>query len=326
MEAENGCLAFALGRLYVRKYFPPSARARAEVILHNVRTALREDLKTLSWMSPPTRKAALGKLGMMVEKVGYPKTWPDYSGLEIDRGPYVLNVLRARAFELRRELDRIGKPLDRSRWRNPPQTVNAFYNPQLNAIFFPAAILQPPFFDPHADDAANYGALGAVMGHEITHGFDPTGSRFDGKGDLKNWWTNKDRKAFERRVKRVVRQFSRYKIAKHLHVDGGNVASESIADLGGLRLAYRAFESTLEGSPRPPGTGRFTPEQRFFLAYGRMWATTTRPQYQRLLAVIDRHPPPRFRVDGTLADMPAFAKAWGCKHDPMVRRRPCRIW
>ncbi len=326
VEAENECLGFALGRLYVHRYFTPSARARAVAILHNVRKALREDLATLSWMSPATRKAALGKLGMMVEKVGYPKTWPDYSGLEIDRGPYVLNVLRARAFELRRELDRIGKPLDRSRWTHPPQTVNAFYNPQLNAIFFPAAILQPPFFDRRADAATNYGALGAVMGHEITHGFDPTGSRFDGKGDLRNWWTKRDRKAFEKRVRRIVRQFSKYRIAKHLHVNGSNVASESIADLGGLRLAYKAFESTLKGSLRPRGAYGVTPEQRFFLAYARMWATKTRPRFQRLLAVIDRHPPPRFRVDGTLADMPAFARAWGCRQGPMVRRRPCVIW
>ncbi len=326
VTAENEALGFPLGRLYVTKYFRPEAKAQAEAILHNVREALREDLKTLDWMSASTRKAALTKLDMMVEKVGYPEIWPDYAGLKIDRGPYVLNVLRARAFQLQRELNRIGKPADRSRWTDTPQTVNARYIPSMNAIFFPAAILQPPFFDPKADAASNYGAIGAAMGHEITHGFDPTGSHFDGKGDLKNWWTKRDRKAFEKQVRRIVRQFSKYKIEGGLHVNGSTVANESVADLGGLTLAYRAFEKTLQRGPRPPDVDGFTAEQRFFLAFARIWAAHIRPGLARMLALSDPHPPPRYRVDGTLADMPAFARAWGCGHGPMDHRRPCTIW
>jgi len=326
IHAENDALGFPLGKLYVKKYFHPAAKAKAEAILHNVRAALREDLQTLSWMSPATRKAALAKLGMMVEKIGYPETWPDYAGLKIDRGPYVLNVLRARAFELQRELNRIGKPADRSRWSDTPQTVNARYIPSMNAIFFPAAILQPPFFDPRADAASNYGAVGAVMGHEITHAFDPNGSRFDGRGDLKNWWTKRDRKAFEKQVRRIIHQFSRYRIEGGLRVNGELVAAESVADLGGLTLAYKAFEKTMQKRPRPKVIDGFTPEQRFFLAFARIFAAKTRPGYARMLVLTDPHAPPRFRVDGTLADMPAFAKAWGCGHGPMDRRRPCKIW
>jgi len=327
VSAEDRALGFALGKLYVKKYFPPEAKAKALTILHNIKAALHDDLETLSWMSPATRKAALKKLGMIVEKIGYPDKWRDYSALAVNRGPYVLNVLRARTFDFNRRLNKIGKPLDRTEWDMTPQTVNAYYDPQMNEIVFPAGILQPPFFDPKADDAVNYGAMGMVMGHEITHGFDDQGSQYDGYGNLNNWWTAEDAKNFKARGECIADQFSQYVVDGDVHLNGKLVEGESIADLGGLTLSYNALEKSLEGKPRPPKIDGFTPEQRFFLAYARIWATNVRPQFSRLMATVDPHPPARYRVNGPLSNMPAFAKAWGCKPgDPMVRPDHCRIW
>lgn len=326
VSAEDRAIGFALGKLYVKKYFPPAAKAKALTILHTIKAALHDDLETLSWMSPATRKAALKKLSMIVEKIGYPDKWRDYSALKIDRGPYVLNVLRARTFDFHRRLNKIGKPLDRTEWGMTPQTVNAYYDPQMNEIVFPAGILQPPFFDPKADDAVNYGAMGMVMGHEITHGFDDQGSQYDGYGNLNNWWTAKDKKNFEARGECIVHQFSQYTVDGDVHLNGKLVEGECIADLGGLTLSYNAFEKAMEGKPRRKIDG-FTPEQRFFLAYARIWATNVRPQFSRLMVKVDPHPPARYRVNGPLSNMPAFAKAWHCKSgDPMVRPDHCRIW
>ena len=321
-------LGEALGEVYVKKAFPPAAKARALEMVRNLEAALKSDITTLSWMSEPTRKQAIVKLDAFLNKIGYPDKWRDYSSLEVDRSSYLANRFRAGAFGKRRDLNKIGKPVDRMEWMMSPPTVNAYYNPQINEIVFPAGILQPPFFDAEADDAFNYGGMGSVIGHEMTHGFDDQGSQFDSTGNLANWWSEADLKSFKERAQCVVDQFNSFEVEKGLNQNGKLVAGESIADLGGLVVAYAAFQKAMEGKPRVTIDG-FTPEQRFFLGYARGWATNMRPELKRMLVTIDPHPLAKFRVNGPLANMPQFATAFQCKAgDAMVREEAqrCVIW
>ena len=324
--AEDNALGFAVGKMYVEKKFPPSSKAQVLDILHGIRAALKDDLETIPWMSPKTRAAAIKKLDLMQERIGYPDKWRDYSKLDIDRGPYVLNVMRANVFENDRELNKIGKPVDKNEWGMTPQTVNAYYDPSMNNINFPAGILQPPFFDPNAPAAVNYGAIGFVMGHEMTHGFDDQGSQFDGYGNLKNWWTKSDHRHFAKNVKCIAEQFSRYTVDGDLHVQGKLVTGEAIADLGGLKLAWIAFHA----SPAYKDAGTidgFTPDQQFFLGAAHVWAMNIRPEESRRLITIDPHPPGIYRVNGTVANLPQFQQAFDVpKNSPMVNKHRCVIW
>lgn len=327
VQATDRSLGEALGRVYVEKYFPPEAKAHALVMVHNLINALHDDLQTLPWMSPETRAQATAKLQAFAVKIGYTDKWRDYSALKIDRASFLGNERRAAAFDFHRRLAKIGQPVDRTEWGMTPPTVNAYNNSSMNEIVFPAGILQPPFYDPKADDAVNYGGMGAVIGHEITHGFDDHGSQFDGHGDLKNWWTPEDLRNFKERAACVQTQFDNYVVDGDLHENGKLVLGESIADLGGITIAYAAYEKSLEGKPRPPEKDGFTPEQRFFLGWAQVWGANDRPEYERLIASTNPHPLPRFRGNGPLSNMAEFAKAFGCKKgDPMVREQVCKIW
>jgi predicted metalloendopeptidase len=320
-------LGEALGQVYVQKYFPPEAKVRALELVHNLLAALRDDLQSLPWMSPATRKAAIEKLEAFTIKIGYPDTWRDYSALRIDRGSYARNVFRAAEFENARDLAKIGKPVDRGEWGMTPPTVNAYYNPQLNEIVFPAGILQPPLYDPNRDDAYNYGAIGAVIGHEITHGFDDQGAQFDPRGNLKNWWTPEDLKSFQESGACVAKQFDGYEVEKGLHENGKLVEGESIADLGGVTLAYAAFQKSLHGKAGEKDANGFTPVQRFFLGFAENWALNVRPEFARLQTNTDPHPLPKFRANGPLSNDAEFANAFACKKgDAMVRAQVCKIW
>lgn len=321
-------LGEALGEVYVKKAFPPAAKERALAMVKNLEAALKEDLASLGWMSDATRKQATLKLDAFLNKIGYPDKFRDYSMLKIDRGAYVLNRARANQFENWRDLAKIGKPVDRMEWSMSPPTLNAYYNPQINEIVFPAGILQPPFFDPDADDAFNYGGIGSVIGHEMTHGFDDQGAQFDATGNLKNWWAEDDLKAFKERAQCIIDQFNGFEVEKGLNMNGKLVAGESIADLGGLVVAYAAFQKSQQGKPRQVIDG-FTPEQRFFLGFARGWASNVRPEFARLIANTDPHPLNKFRTNGPLSNMPQFAEAFQCKaSDAMVRAEKdrCQIW
>ena len=329
VASTDRALGEALGKLYVAKTFTPAAKNRARMMVANLVAALRDDLTTLSWMSQETRQKAIGKLEAYVRKIGYPDKWRDYEALQINRGPYYNNAVSAGEFDFKRNLVKIGKPVDRTEWGMSPPTVNAYYNPQFNEIVFPAGILQPPFYDPKADDAFNYGGIGAVIGHEMTHGFDDQGARFDANGNLVMWWTPDDYKKFTDRTNCVVRQFDSYEVEPGLHQKGQLVVGESVADLGGLTVAYAAYQKSLQGKPRPKDINGFTPEQRFFLGWAQVRAQNIRPEAARLRTATDPHPLGRFRVNGPLSNMPAFASAFACKEgDAMVRPpdKRCQIW
>lgn len=327
VQSTDRNLGEALGQAYVEKYFPPSTKARALEMVDHLLAALRNDLQTLPWMGPETRAQATAKLEAFAVKIGYTDKWRDYSALNIDRRSYAENLMRASEFEFARRLNKIGKPVDRTEWGMTPPTVNAYNNSSMNEIVFPAGIMQPPFYDPNADDAVNYGGMGAVIGHEITHGFDDHGSKFDGKGNLKDWWTPEDLKNFQSRAKCVSDQFDGYVVDGDLHENGKLVLGESIADLGGLAIAYAAYEKSLEGKPRPPDRDGFTPEQRFLLGWAQVWGANERLEYARLMANTNPHPLGRFRANGPLSNMAEFAKAFGCQHgEAMVREQACKIW
>jgi putative endopeptidase len=322
-------LGFALGQIYVKKHFPPEAKARAQEMVRNLVVALHDDIETLPWMGPETKKAAIAKLEAFTPKIGYPDKWRDYSAYKVDRGPYVLNLVRGNRFEFNRDLTKIGKPVDRTEWGMTPPTVNAYYNPKMNEIVFPAGILQPPFFDARADDAVNYGGIGAVIGHEMTHGFDDQGRKFDANGNLTNWWTDEDLKNYNQRAECVEKQFDNYEVMPGLRENGKLVLGESIADLGGLTIAYKAFEKTLEGKPRPPKIDGFTPEQLFFIAFAHIWAANDRPAFERLMVNTNPHPLDRFRAIAAPSNMLPFAHVFDCHaSDPMVRpaAERCQIW
>ncbi len=329
VASTDRALGEALGQLYVSKTFTPQAKERARMMVANLVAALREDLTTLSWMSQETRQKAIGKLEAYVRKIGYPDKWRDYEALQVSRGPYYNNAVSAGEFDFKRNLVKIGKPVDRTEWGMSPPTVNAYYNPQFNEIVFPAGILQPPFYDPKADDAFNYGGIGAVIGHEMTHGFDDQGARFDANGNLVMWWTQDDYKEFTARTNCVVQQFDSYEVEPGLHQKGQLVVGESVADLGGLTVAYAAYQKSLQRKPRPKDINGFTPEQRFFLGWAQVWAQNIRPEAARLRTATDPHPLGRFRVNGPLSNMTTFAQAFQCKDgDAMVRPpdKRCQIW
>ena len=329
VSATDGALGEALGEVYVQKAFPPAAKARALAMVRNLEATLKSDITTLSWMSDETRKKAIAKLDAFMNKIGYPDKWRDYSALNVDRSAYQTNRFRVGEFNERRDWAKIGKPVDRAEWLMSPPTVNAYYSPQNNEIVFPAGILQPPYFDPNADDALNYGGMGSVIGHEMTHGFDDSGAKFDPLGNLANWWTEADLKAFQAKAQCIVDQFNSFEVEKGLNENGKLVQGESIADLGGLVIAYAAFENSMKGKPRPANIDGFTPEQRFFLGYARGWAVNMRPELARLIALQDPHPLNKFRVNGPLSNLPQFAQAFACKEgDPMVRpeKDRCAIW
>jgi predicted metalloendopeptidase len=328
VSATDRQLGEALGQKYVAVAFPPAAKARALEMVHNLIAALRDDLQTLPWMSQATRLQALTKLNAITLKIGYPDKWRDYSDLRVDRASYVMNNFRGNQFAFRFDLAKIGKSVDHGEWIMTPPTVNAYYNPQLNEIVFPAGILQPPLFDAQADDALNYGAMGSVIGHEMTHGFDDQGRQFDATGNLRDWWTPEDAKNFQERVACIQKQFDAFVVAGDLHENGKLVLGESIGDLGGLAIAHAAFLKSQEGKPQFSIDG-FTPEQRFFLSFARDWGENVRPEFEKLLTNTDVHPLPRFRAVAPLANMPEFAKALDCKQgDPLVRSEDqrCRIW
>jgi putative endopeptidase len=313
LTATDTSIGEALGQLYVERNFSPLAKAKAQALIANLKAALRDRLKVLDWISENTRQQALKKLDAIAVKVGYPDKWRDYSALEIDNGPYILNAMRADAFEFRRNLNKIGKPIDRTEWGVTTPTVDAYYNPNFNEIVFPAGILQPPFFDPEADDAYNYGGVGAIIGHELTHGFDDQGRQFDAEGNLRDWWTAEDQKNYNARAAIVEKQYDEYVPLEALHINGKLTLGENIADLGGLKIAYLALQKALEGKPRPPLIDGFTPEQRFFLAFAQNWRNNSRPEALRLRLATDPHSPPRFRVLGPVSNMPEFFQAFGCK-------------
>ncbi len=317
----------ALGQEYVKQAFKPEAKERMNTLIDNLFSAFRERLDSLEWMTDDTKVQALAKLATFKRKIGYPDKLRGYEGLNIERGSYVGNVIRANELEVKRNIKDIGNPVDRTRWGMTPPTVNAYYSPLLNEIVFPAGILQHPFFDFEADDAINYGAIGAVIGHEITHGFDDQGSRFDADGNFKSWWTEDDRKKFDERAMCISDQFSGYEVQPGLFMDGKLTLGENIADLGGLTVAYDAFLKSLEGKPRPADIDGFTAEQRFFLGWAQVWAVKATKEFEKLQVTTDSHAIARWRVNGPMSNMPQFAKAFGCKgKQPMVRENTCLIW
>ena len=328
VQATDGELGEALGQYYVERAFPPEAKAKSLALVRNLIATLREDLKTLDWMSPETRQKAIEKLDMITPHIGYPDKWRDYSKFEVTRASYAENVIHGDEFEHARQMSKIGKPVDRTEWGMTPPTVNAYYNAPMNEIVFPAGILQRPFYDPNRDDAMNYGGIGVVIGHEMTHGFDDSGAKFDGYGNLKNWWTPEDLKNFTARGDCIAKQFDSYEVETGLHENGKLVEGESIADLGGLTISLTAYHHSVEGKPAQEIDG-FTPDQRFFLGYALIWAENYRPEVARLQANTDPHPLSQFRVNGPLSNMDSFAKAWTCgATSPMIRPEGerCRIW
>lgn len=329
VSATDENLGEALGQVYVTRAFTPESKARMKTMVNNLIAAFRDRLQKVDWMSDESRKQAVAKLDAFGQKIGYPDKWIDYSTLNVSRDSYLANVLRSSEFAQTRDFNKINKPVDRKEWGMTPPTVNAGYNPLNNDISFPAGILQAPFFNPDADDAINYGAIGAVIGHEITHGYDDSGSEFDAQGNLKNWWTETDKKNFDERAECVINQFSAFEAEPGLHLQGKLVSGESIADLGGLYVAYDAFMKSLQGKPRPAAIDGFTPEQRFFLGWAQVWAEKDTVEAARLQAQSDPHPLSRFRVNGPLSNMPKFAEAFQCKAGAaMVREdaKRCQIW
>jgi len=328
-EQTDRLLGEALGRKYVEKYFPPEAKARMQEMVRNLLLAMRDDILTRPWMSDETKERALAKIATFNPKIGCPDKWKDYSQVEIRRDTLFEDNLTGRKFAVEDDRETIGKPVDRGRWGMTPPTSDAYYNPLLNEIVFPAGILQPPAFDMSAVDAVNYGAIGVVIGHEISHGFDDEGAQFDYLGRLRNWWTDADRKQFQERGACVVNQFESYFIEPGIHHNGKLVLGESIGDLGGAKIAYLAYEKSLEGKPRPADIDGFTPEQQFFIAWGQFRADAIRPETQRLMVQADPHPIAKYRVIGPLANLPEFQQAFSCKADaPMVRPadKRCEVW
>ena len=322
-------LGEALGQLYVRRAFSPEAKARMVELVANLRATLKERIEKLEWMGPETKAQALRKLAAFGVKVGYPDKWRDYSALDITRASYADNLLRAQRFESARNIAKLGKPVDRTEWGMSTPTVNAYYSASMNEIVFPAGILQPPFFDAKADDAVNYGGIGAVIGHEMGHGFDDSGSQYDGEGNLKNWWTEADRSAYKVRTDLLVAQFDGYEGLPGEHVNGKLTLGENIGDLGGLTIAYVALQKALAGKARPGAIDGFTPEQRFFLNWAQVWRQTIREEAQRVRLNTDPHSPGQFRANGPVGNMPAFFTAFSCAAgSPMVRPPEVRtsIW
>ena len=326
--ATDASLGEALGQRYVEENFGQEGKGRTQQLVRTLERALERDITTLPWMSDATKKRALEKLHAIANKIGYPDKWRDYSSVEIARDDYLGNTMRARAFEHHRRLAEIDKPTDRNEWRMTPPTVNAYYQAPDNSINFPAGILQPPFYDPNLDEAVNLGAIGAVIGHELTHGFDDSGRKFDAVGNLENWWTPEDGKEFEKRATCLADEYSSFVAIKDppLKLNGRLTLGENTADNGGLRVAYMALQESLAGKPSPKIDG-FTPEQRLFLAYAQIWCQNLTPESMRLQVTTNPHSPGRYRVIGVLQNMPEFQKAFSCKAgQPLVPKTRCRVW
>jgi putative endopeptidase len=330
IQAEDRDLGQAVGQAYVARTFPAASKQRVKQIVQNIEAALSSDIDASDWMSPETKKQAHIKLAMQVDKIGYPDRWRDYSGLEIRPDNHLENVRRAAAFEFHRQLQKIGKPLDRSEWAMTPPTVNAYEDAQTNTINFPAGILEPPFFDPTQDDSVNYGAVGSVIGHETIHGFDDQGRKFDGSGNLLDWWTASDGQAYEKRGDCIAEEYTEFVPEAGVRQDGRLTQGENTADNGGIYLALSALDADLKAKgetlDRKGEDGR-TALQRFFLAYGGIWCSNVRPEMRRTLLLMNPHPLDRYRVNNVLANMPEFAQAFSCrKGQPMVRKNACRVW
>ena len=328
-EATDALLGEALGRKYVEKYFPPEAKARMQELVKNLLLAMKDTIEGLEWMSPQTKARALEKLSTFNPKVGYPDKWKDYSKVDVRRDAYWESVLAARRFGVQDDHRQINKPTDRGRWLITTPTSDAYYNPTLNEIVFPAGILQPPAFSMQAVDAVNYGAIGVVIGHEISHGFDDQGAQFDAQGRLKNWWTDADLKKFQARGQCVVQQFENYFIEPGIHHNGKLVLGESIGDLAGAKIAYRAFHIAQRGKPPAPTIDGFTPDQQFFIAWGQFRGDELRPEFARTMVQGDPHPVAKYRVIGPVSNLPEFQQAFQCKAgSPMVRKpeERCEVW
>jgi putative endopeptidase len=322
----DSVLGESLGKLYVADHFPPEAKARALEMVNNIKEALADRIKTLDWMDEPTKQEALKKLAAFTVKIGYPDKWRDYSLLKVDRGSYALNVARGNMFETDRQLKKIGKPVDRSEWGMTPPTVNAYYNPNMNEIVFPAGIMQPPFFDPKADDAVNYGGMGAVIGHEMTHGFDDQGRQYDAVGNLRDWWSPASAAAYTERSKAIVGQYAGYEPLPTLHINGELTQGENIADIGGVKVAYMALQKAIAKKGPQPKIDGFTPEQRFFLGFAQIWRNNQREEDLKLRLNTDPHSPGRFRTIGPLSNMTEFQKAFDIPDgSPMVRPADQRV-
>jgi predicted metalloendopeptidase len=310
LAATDQAIGEDLGQLFVKQAFSPAAKARALEMVKFHLEAMRDRIRAADWMSDATKKQAYRKIATMRSKVGYPDKWRDYRALTLTRESYVRNVLAADAFEFRRQLAKLGQPVDRDEWLMTPQTNNAYYEPTLNEMCFPAGILQPPFFDDKADDAANYGALASTIGHELTHGFDDQGRQYDWEGNLKNWWTEEDAKGFQARAELVAKQYDAFQVLPGLHINGHQTLGENIADVGGLRVSYHAYKLATAGMELAPIDG-FTPDQRFFIAFAQGWRTNVRPEELRLMVTSDVHSPVRWRVIGPVANFPEFRAAFG---------------
>lgn len=324
----NGTLGDALGQLYVQKYFPPEAKKYMETLVDNIEKAYAEKIKGAEWMSEATKAKALDKLHAITKKIGYPDKWKDYSSIDISRNSLVADLQRIGEWQYNDNINKLGKPVDKTEWGMTPPTVNAYYNPSFNEIVFPAGILQPPFYFQHGDDAVNYGGIGFVIGHEITHGFDDQGSQYDKDGNLKNWWTEDDRKQYETRANKIVEQYNNYVVLDSVHVNGQLTEGENLADNGGLAIAYAAFKMTKEGQSDTLIDG-LTPDQRFFLSCAQVWRIKTRPERMLFRINNDPHSPEMYRVNGPLSNMLEFYKAFNVKPgDKMYRADSVRakIW
>jgi len=328
VDMVNGNLGEMVGKLYVEKHFPPAAKERMLKLVNNLLKAYEESIKTLDWMSPETKKQALVKISKFTPKIGYPDTWRDYGALKVKKNDLYGNSLRATEFEYNRTIGKLGKPVDRKEWGMTPQTVNAYYNPTMNEIVFPAAILQPPYFDMEAEDAVNYGGIGAVIGHEIGHGFDDQGATFDGDGVLRNWWTPKDLSEFKKRTNALVAQYNSFKVFPDLTVNGTFTLGENIGDLGGLSIAMKAYKASLEGKPAPVMDG-FTGEQRVLIGWAQAWLNKANDQSLRNQVGTDPHSPATFRVNGVVRNIPEFYEAFKVKPGDSLYLAPkdrVKIW
>ena len=328
LELTDRSLGEALGQVYVKTYFTPETKARTLELVKNLKAAFRDHIQALPWMSDATKVQALKKLDAMAVKIGWPDHWRDYSGLRLEQGPFCANLARANRFERAWRLAKIGKPVDRSEFSMTPPTVNARYSPSLNDILFPAGILQPPFFDPQADDALNYGGIGTVIGHEMTHGFDDSGRQYDAEGNLKDWWAPEDAQKYKVQAERIIAQYDGYTVLDTVHVNGRLTTGENMSDLGGLTMSYAALQKALAGKPRTTLDG-FTPEQRFFLSYARVWRQLVRPAEAVRRINTDPHSPGEWRVRGPLSNMPEFEQAFGCTGEGTMMRAEAervKIW
>ncbi len=330
LDVTSYSLGEAIGQLYVNKYFPPVAKQKMTDLVMNLKKSLKSRIENLSWMGPKTKIEALAKLEKMGIKVGYPDKWRDYSGLMVSSQPYILNLLNSGGFEFRYNMNKIGKPVDPTEWGMTPQTVNAYYNPNRNEIVFPAGILQPPFFNMYADDAINYGAIGMVIGHEMTHGFDNMGRQFDKDGNLRDWWTEEDSKTFEAHTKMLIDQYNQNQVLDSVFVNGKLTLGENIADFGGATVAFNAYKLSLEGKEAPKPIDGFTNYQRFFLAYAQVWRTNMRDKELIKRVKTDEHSPAKIRINGVVYNMPEFYSAFtdvkpGDKLFRTVEQRPV-IW